>query len=149
MNHTQNYQLSQWEKSDKVLMDDFNADNAKIDEALASHEATLASLTEAVPKLGNCAVYTGVYTGKGDGAVVRTFPGKPMFLVVQEGTNPLIILASRGMDTTFLTDGQHYDQYQITWGDKSVSWSFSGSINRSFNCPDRPYYYMVLVSNDE
>ena len=33
-NQTPNYQLSQWERSDKVRMEDFNADNAKIDEAL-------------------------------------------------------------------------------------------------------------------
>ena len=33
-NQTSNYQLSQWERSDKVQMEDFNADNAKIDEAL-------------------------------------------------------------------------------------------------------------------
>ena len=37
-NHTPNYQLSQWEKSDKVLMEDFNADNAKIDAAIQAVE---------------------------------------------------------------------------------------------------------------
>ena len=36
-NYTSNYRLNQWERSDKVLMDDFNADNAKIDAALAFH----------------------------------------------------------------------------------------------------------------
>ena len=35
-NYTPNYQLNQWERSDKVLMDDFNHDNAKIDSALAA-----------------------------------------------------------------------------------------------------------------
>lgn len=34
MNHTSNYQLNQWEPTDQVLRADFNADNAKIDEAL-------------------------------------------------------------------------------------------------------------------
>jgi hypothetical protein len=29
-NHTENYQLSQWERSDRILMEDFNADNAKL-----------------------------------------------------------------------------------------------------------------------
>lgn len=33
-NRTKNYNLSQWEKSDKVLMDDFNKDNEKIDAAI-------------------------------------------------------------------------------------------------------------------
>ena len=35
-NHTTNYQLNQWAKPDRVMMDDFNADNAKIDAALAA-----------------------------------------------------------------------------------------------------------------
>ena len=34
MNQTANYQLNQWEKPDRILMEDFNADNAKIDAAL-------------------------------------------------------------------------------------------------------------------
>ena len=28
---TSNYNLSQWEQSDRILMEDFNGDNAKID----------------------------------------------------------------------------------------------------------------------
>ena len=35
-NKTTNYSLNQWVKSDRVLMEDFNADNAKIDAALAA-----------------------------------------------------------------------------------------------------------------
>ena len=34
MQHTQNYQLSRWEKDDRIMMEDFNADNEKIDAAL-------------------------------------------------------------------------------------------------------------------
>ena len=36
-NHTPNFNLSQWEETDKVLRTDFNADNAKIDAALFCH----------------------------------------------------------------------------------------------------------------
>ena len=36
MKKTTNYQLNQWAKSDRILMADFNADNAKIDAAIAS-----------------------------------------------------------------------------------------------------------------
>lgn len=49
MTKTTNYQLNQWAKSDRVLMDDFNADNAKIDAALAAKSR----------------VITGTYTGTG------------------------------------------------------------------------------------
>ena len=40
MTKTTNYQLNQWAKPDRVMMDDFNADNAKIDAALRSEEHT-------------------------------------------------------------------------------------------------------------
>ena len=36
MTKTTNYQLNQWAKSDRIMMDDFNADNQKIDAALAA-----------------------------------------------------------------------------------------------------------------
>ena len=35
MNQTTNYQLSQWDASDRILREDFNADNAKLDAVLA------------------------------------------------------------------------------------------------------------------
>ena len=44
MKKTTNYQLNQWAKTDRILMDDFNADNAKIDETLAAHAAALAAV---------------------------------------------------------------------------------------------------------
>ncbi len=34
MDHTTNYQLPQWVKSDRIMMDDFNDANSKIDAAL-------------------------------------------------------------------------------------------------------------------
>jgi len=44
MNKTPNYQLSQWELTDPVRMDDFNADNAKIDGELTLLREHLFSL---------------------------------------------------------------------------------------------------------
>lgn len=34
MEHTKHYHLSQWSMGDRIQMQDFNADNAKIDAAL-------------------------------------------------------------------------------------------------------------------
>ena len=39
MDYTQNYQLNQWEATDRVLREDFNSDNAKIDAAIAAAAA--------------------------------------------------------------------------------------------------------------
>ena len=44
MNYTKNYQLNQWDAADRVLREDFNEDNRKIEEALAAIK-TQSSLT--------------------------------------------------------------------------------------------------------
>ena len=56
MEHTSNYNLSQWAGEDRILREDFNADNAKIEAALLQHAAALAAA-------GNCKIVTGSYKG--------------------------------------------------------------------------------------
>ena len=56
MNYTQNYQLPQWEKTDRIMMDDFNHLSAKTEEGLTEK-------TE---------LYIGSYTG--DDSESRTIP---------------------------------------------------------------------------
>ena len=36
MRETSNYKLSQWDKTDRIQMEDFNSDNTKVDAALAA-----------------------------------------------------------------------------------------------------------------
>lgn len=43
MKKTQNYQLSQWEKTDRIEMEDFNSDNEKTDAALQGLAAQLTA----------------------------------------------------------------------------------------------------------
>lgn len=43
MRKTEQYQLNQWDRSDRILMEDFNGDNARIDAALAALAALSAS----------------------------------------------------------------------------------------------------------
>ena len=47
MQKTVNYQLNQWVKSDRIQMEDFNSDNAKIDAALKSNADAVAAETAA------------------------------------------------------------------------------------------------------
>ena len=67
MNHTTNYQLPKWEKTDRIQMKDFNDMTAALDAALAAKSR----------------VITGTYTG--DGTNDRTVDlGRPVaFLMVQ------------------------------------------------------------------
>ena len=84
--YTANYQLNQWEGTDKVLREEFNQDNAKIDGALAREKETrenaVAAVAATVPK-----IVTGTYIG--DGAASRTislgFTPKAVFLCTQWG----------------------------------------------------------------
>lgn len=57
MKQTQNYQLSQWDKTDRIQMEDFNGDNSKVDAALKTlanqvaskaNSSTVSSLTTKV-----------------------------------------------------------------------------------------------------
>ena len=43
MAETGNYQLNQWESADRIRMEDFNGDNAKIDAALKGQAEALAA----------------------------------------------------------------------------------------------------------
>ena len=58
-NHTQNYQLCQWEPADRVLREDFNADNAALDAALARTEATASAAKTQAQHLSDIAYTTG------------------------------------------------------------------------------------------
>lgn len=70
MNKTEKYQLNQWELTDRIQMEDFNSDNAKIDAALAEQAAELdtkASHTElaaAIPwvKIGEATLTAAAQT---------------------------------------------------------------------------------------
>ena len=49
MKQTQNYQLSQWDKTDRIKMEDFNSDNQKIDSQL---HAAMQQLAQAASQEG-------------------------------------------------------------------------------------------------
>ena len=69
MTKTTNYQLNQWAKTDRIMMDDFNADNAKIDAALA----------------GKTELFTGSYTGDGETSQFIPLAAQPQVLIVTSG----------------------------------------------------------------
>ena len=96
MDKTKNYQLNQWAAGDKVQRIDFNADNDKIDGAIAAvsaragaletgkaDKADLDAARATIPKLA-----AGSYAG--DGAASRTirlgFAPKAVLVVCSDGT---------------------------------------------------------------
>ncbi len=89
MNHTTNYQLSQWVKSDQVKMEDFNADNAKIDEALGALTETAAAHAAALALRGNCRIEAFDYVGTGtygqSDPTILDFSARPVFFLILYG----------------------------------------------------------------
>jgi len=146
MTHTPNYNLSQWEKPDRILMDDFNADNAKLDAALAAHDDALA-------KLGNCRVEVIRYTGTGtcgdSHPTTVTFSGKPAVIFIM------------GMDSfTACAYGEVYGPLAMYRNSSSIgTLTFTWSGNRvsyvhniphsQMNVEGRRYQVIAFYAEDE
>ena len=146
MNHTTNYQLSQWSRTDQVLMEDFNADNAKLDAALKTHDTALAGLTAAAPHWGNCQIYTTTYTGTGqygeEHPSTLTFPKKPL----------LVMITDCGyMPRCFLPFNDYYSYsgtyVTINWSGNTVTW-FATSTDGQMNYTGRTYYVVAFYAMD-
>lgn len=81
MTHTENYKLSQWQKSDRIMMSDFNSDNQKLDTALKTianavenkaEASALSALAATVSK-----ITAGSYTGNGEESQTITLGFQP------------------------------------------------------------------------
>ena len=105
-NHTEHYELSQWVRTDSVLMSDFNEDNAKID-------AALHDVLDTIPK-----VVAGSYTGTGEGGVVHYslgFKPKLLFLITDNAyggnTYDVFFIAMDGFALNF-TSASNFSVYR-------------------------------------
>ena len=127
MTKTTNYQLNQWAKSDRVMMDDFNADNTKIDAALKANADAAAAASAAVALCGNCKIETSTYTGTGTcgsaNPVTLTFPKKPT-LVVVFGHNSLLLISDKCGSKGF---GLGFNSYGTIWRGEDLAVAWTGS----------------------
>ena len=73
MKQTENYQLNQWEKDDRIQMEDFNSDNAKIDAAIKAAEAAVTAAAQ---------LYFGTYAGNNASSRDITLGFTPKALIV-------------------------------------------------------------------
>lgn len=170
MKQTANYKLSQWEGTDRILMEDFNGDNAKIEAALkaqantlathgtaldamkthaatlSSHTSSLAALNTAVSKRGNCQIefitYRGTNKGIESNPKVLTFSHKPMAVFLYSNGKHFVWAARDSISVPNSGDGRN--QVHFTWNDRSVSWygdNTSIGMDDSYNT----YSAMVLL----
>ena len=173
-NQTTNYELNQWLSADQVLRTDFNADNAKLDAALADLEAdvsekasqtaldalssTVAGHTAAIAALGNCQIVFGTYTGTGTAGSAApntlTFSHKPVLVTLRQryydngdSTCPLLV---RDSNYFYGYESVANSRNEVTWGATSVSWYSPGErANYQYNTQDVQYVYVVLLQCSE
>ena len=155
-NQTPNYQLSQWERSDKVQMEDFNADNAKIDAALkaeadartalagtvSSQGSTLSSHGSSLARLGNCQLYTTAYDGAGGTSKSLSFPGYPVFVWVQDNSKNGVVLC-RGAESMAGSYGN--GAAVLTWSSRGVSWKMYDGRAAVMDTINTRYSVMALL----
>ena len=141
MKQTSNYQLNQWEKTDRILMEDFNGDNAKVDAALKAQASDMASLAAEVAKCGNCRVVMSTYTGTGaynDTSTTVSFSEMPLvFMIVGPLTTSFTAFKSATASNSFVSDED------LTWTGNTVS--FLNSVHARYQMNEKGCIYWVLA----
>ena len=148
---TPNYALSQWSKDDRILMDDFNADNAKIDAAIAGHEGRVAALERCAPFWGNCRIYASDYIGTGefgkDHPSVMTFPKKPVWITILNDTGRVQVnILPEDVDYTYSAPTTNYKVF-IKWNGNTVS-RYANGVSAQMNQIDKRYYIIAFCPMD-
>ena len=162
-NHTPNYQLSQWERSDKIQMEDFNADNAKIDGALKTLATQVAgkaaqsvvnTLSSKVNKCGNCAIEILTYTGTGTygentPTVIRFSVRPDVFIMVAE---EMLLIGQGGVGSAsgFMYSSMSHTtspfRPQPVWSGSQISFTSAYDAAAQVNLLGRVYLVIGLRS---
>ena len=160
LNQTTNYGLTQWEATDRILMEDFNDDNAAIDAALAAHDGDIAALEAAVAGKGNCQIVFGSYTGTGSygssSPCVLTFNHQPIFVYVipqiRSGAHDIHLKLLRNVPYAISLDTNSGYVIGVEWTDNSVKWYSISAVNSAemqLNTANAVYAYMALLTVDK
>lgn len=146
MNKTANFQLTQWEKTDRIMMEDFNRDNAAIDAALKSSADEVAALQTALEKCGNCRITISSYTGTG-----TLGEAHPTSLTFAE---PPLLVFVLGPESGFMARGRAMNAFQsssnatptTTWSadQKTVSWYTPYDAKYQLNTKDAVYQVLCF-----
>lgn len=150
-NYTENYGLCQWEATDQVLREEFNQDNAKMDETLktlADKDIALESAIAAVAATaGNCQMELITYTGTGtygEGKPTQiTFPILPdIFIIVGDKS----IYWGRGDITNSIIASEDFiNDDTCSWNRNQLSLTNYVSARYQMNSKLKSYWVLGLV----
>ena len=135
-NYTPNLNLCQWAEEDAVLREDFNADNAKIDAALAT----------------KCEVYTGTYNGNGKTSQTITLGFKPKFVWVWQANSATPFSNTHDVNSAIAFPGYPALHYNDSTALEITNTGFTAycrpNLGNNFdiflNTDDTLYAYLVL-----
>ena len=152
MNQTPNYQLYLWEGEDRILREDFNADNAKIEAAIQGLET---NISQALAAAGNCKIATGSYVGTGATGAASpnqlTFAFTPQIVFLDVAvtedynTAPQYYILLRPAEYGFSRDTS--SKIVLNWSEYGVSWyspQIMGGDSYQFNVKDQTYHYIAI-----
>ena len=145
MNQTQNLHLPQWEASDRILHDDFNAAMANIDTVVAGMAETLNSGVKLA--FGK---YTGSNLYGSQHPNTLTFSFKPKVVLLfngdaNSGLKAPMLLVYPDKRQDFVLDGSAGGyEINVTWGENSVSWYSTQSVKAQINSSYGKNFYIAL-----
>ena len=149
-NHTPNYQLSQWERDDRILMEDFNTDNAKIDAALASQAETLTDHAAVLAKLSNCRVHFTSYVGNGICDLEHSpripLPGVPNLLIVSGHSRWMLYQPESG-SIAHVINGSLTGYFGVGWdGSTAILQQAPSNESKHMNSNNVKYYAIAIYA---
>ena len=145
---TPNYRLSRWAGTDRILMEEFNSDNEKIDTALKANADAAAAAAAALENCGNCFITHGTYMGNNQLSKTLTFSKPPVLVIIRELTNsssPYHMILIRGCSNANGCGSNSSSAVSVSWNGNSVTWQHSGDERAEFNKTDHAYYYAALL----
>ena len=130
MDYTQKYQLCQWEETDRILRTDFNANNTRLEAALAARP---------------CQFYTSSYVGAAQQSNTLIFPKKPMLVFILSSGG--FAITAYGFDRIcFSGAGDNGHVFHMEWSGYACTWSDDRDLDLGF--PDRVYSILALLDAD-
>ncbi|MDO4314247.1 MAG: hypothetical protein Q4C45_00625 [Oscillospiraceae bacterium] len=157
MKQTENYQLNQWDPTDRIMMEDFNADNARLDAALTGQGGQLAALAAALAAKGNCSIAVTSYTGAGGSRsdvpskpTTVQFQKKPVFFIIKGDTALLFATGASAM-AACISPTVNWDMAilgaTLTWNGSLVSIS-SSYVNYQMDETGKLYEVIAFYAED-
>ena len=127
MNRTNNYNLCQWEETDRVQRTDFNEDNAKIDAAVKAVDrrvdglegskasvSALNALVSRVTALEQPRIYIGSYVGNATASRVISLPWTPTLILIAGilSSATALFLISQDGSINFINSNAHIPPHE-------------------------------------